>query len=161
MPALPHSSTQQFIILPVWGSSYLYVLVHLSERPEGSPSFSSQANTLGARGVMAVEGQYSDIVFVKGLWLKRGCDSVPRNQIIHSKLGRSEFYLLCCQGKPFTTSFPFFSLKISEPYKPGTPESHRGHKRAEGSATRITGGCDRQSGEFSKFCFDCGEGPRA
>lgn len=51
MPALPHSSTQQFIILPVWGSSYLYVLVHLSERPEGSPSFSSRANTLGARGL--------------------------------------------------------------------------------------------------------------
>lgn len=46
-------------------------------------------------------------------------------------------------------------MKLSEPYKPGATEGHRGHERAEVSAARIAGGRDRQSGEFRKTVLFC------
>lgn len=117
---------------------------------------------------------HSSHVFVKSLWVIVikiwWFDSFPRNLVgLGENWHTTQFYLLwvqcycnclcfsiCHQGKPITLTF---LLKISEPYKPGATESHRGHKRAEDSATRITGRCDRQSGEFRRICVDRGGVP--
>lgn len=179
VPALARSSTQPFRALCVWPSSYLYALVLLSEWPEGSPSFSNGANALRARGLWLWKVNLQTLSLWKVLrgivvkiWWFHSFPSKPfiysRSKLAHNttllwvqryciSLSLSVFVI---KGNQYPIIFPFL-LKISEPYKPGATESHRGHKRAEDSATRITGGRDRQSGEFRTFSVDRGSVPHA